>query len=61
VILPCLLSSDESIPEDLCPVLGSSVQERDGHVGACPGNGWEDDQGLGASVLQVEAERAGIA
>lgn len=30
----------------LCPVLGSSVEERLGALGVVPAQGWEDDSGL---------------
>ena len=45
----------------LCPVLGSLVKERHGHTGASPAKVRKDDEGLGASDIQGEAGRAGIA
>jgi len=40
-------------------VVGSLVQERDGHPGASPAKSQKDHEGLGASVIHGEAEKAG--
>jgi len=44
----------------LCPVLGSSVQERWGATGETPAEGYEDEEGTGTSLLRGEAEGAGL-
>lgn len=41
-----LLSPHEASPGILCPVLGSSVQERSGAPGASLAEGYKDDRGL---------------
>jgi len=46
-----LLSTDEAEPEVLCPVLGSSVQERAGHTGKCQKESHLDDEGTAAPGL----------
>ncbi|KAK4817772.1 hypothetical protein QYF61_026995 [Mycteria americana] len=43
----------------LCPVLGSSGQKGDGHTGEGPTKGHQDDEGIGASLIQGEAVRVG--
>lgn len=49
-----LLSPGKAAPGGvLCPVLCSTVQERQGHVGDSPKNGHKDDEGSGA-LLQSE-------
>ena len=44
----------------LCPVLGSPPQERWGAAGKSLAEGYEDDEGAGASVLWGKAEGAGL-
>jgi len=46
-----LLSTGGATPGVLCPVLGSSVQERHGHAGHSQMKCHKDDQGTGASLL----------
>jgi len=44
----------------LCPVLGSPGQERWGATEESPAEGYENDEGIGASILWVRAEGAGL-
>ena len=53
------LSSGEASPRVLCPAPGSTVQEGHGAPRASPAEGYEDDEGTGASLIRGEAERAG--
>lgn len=47
-----LLSPDKAAPGGvLCPVLCSTVQERQGHAGDSPKKGHKDDGGTGACLL----------
>jgi len=54
-----LFSTGEAITAVLCPVLGSTVQERHGHTEDSPVRGHQDDEGTGAFLLRVKAERVG--
>ena len=49
-VSPPLLCPSEAPSAVLCPVLGSSVQERWGATGESPAEGCEDEEGTGASL-----------
>ena len=54
-----LLRSRETPLGVLCPALGAPTSEGHGCVGAGPDEGHEDDQRVGAPLLQGQAEGAG--
>ena len=55
---PFLLYHDEATFVVLCPVLGSSVEERQRTSRESPTEGHKDDEEPGASPIQGKAERA---
>ena len=55
-----LLCPSETPYGALRPVLGSPLQDRWGAAGESPAEGYEDDEGTGASLLRGEAEGAGL-
>ncbi|RMC04466.1 hypothetical protein DUI87_18911 [Hirundo rustica rustica] len=48
---PALLGPGEATSGVLCPVLGSSIPERQGAPGECPAKGHKDDEGSGAPLF----------
>jgi len=61
VILPYLLSTGDTTPGVLGPVLGSSVQERHGKTAKRQAKRHKDDVGTGAPHVGGKAERQGTA
>lgn len=55
----CKPSTGDTISVVLCPVMGSPVQEGQGHTGANTVKGYEGGEGTGSSVIWEEADRAG--
>ena len=54
-----LLCAGKASPGALHPDMESSIRERHGHVGACPGEGHKSDPRNGTPLLPGQTERAG--
>lgn len=55
-----ILSTGEATAGVLCPVLGFSMQERQGHTGGSPAKGFKGDEGPGAPSYEERLKELGL-